>query len=31
VDHDRVASATAAWEELRGERLGGVRELLDRS
>lgn len=31
VDHDRVASASAAWEELRGERLGGVRELLDRS
>jgi CHAD domain-containing protein len=29
VDHDRVASAAAAWEELRGERLGGVRELLD--
>jgi CHAD domain-containing protein len=30
VDPDRVTSASAAWEELRGERLGGVRELLDR-
>ena len=30
VAHNRAASATAAWEELRGERLGGVRELLDR-
>lgn len=29
VDHDRLSSAIAAWEELRGERLGGVRELLD--
>ena len=30
VPHDRVAAASAAWEEMRGERLGGVRELLER-
>lgn len=29
VPHDRVVSASAAWEEMRGERLGGVRELLE--
>lgn len=29
VPHDRVTAAAAAWEELRGERLGGVRELLE--
>ncbi len=29
VPHDRVAAASAAWEEMRGERLGGVRELLE--
>jgi CHAD domain-containing protein len=29
VPHDRIVSASAAWEELRGERLGRVRELLD--
>ncbi len=30
LDYERVSSATDAWEELRGERLGRVRELLDR-
>jgi CHAD domain-containing protein len=29
VPHDRVTAASAAWEELRGERLGGVRALLE--
>jgi CHAD domain-containing protein len=29
VPHDRIVSASAAWEEMRGERLGGVRALLD--
>jgi len=29
VPHDRVAAASAAWEEMRGERLGGARELLE--
>ena len=29
VPHDRIVSASAAWEELRGERLGSVRELLE--
>jgi len=30
VPYGRIVSASAAWEELRGERLGRVRELLDR-
>ena len=30
VPLDRLTSASAAWEEMRGERLGNVRELLDR-
>ena len=29
VPYDRVVSASAAWEEMRGERLGRVRELLE--
>lgn len=29
VPHDRIVSASAAWEEMRGERLGRVRELLE--
>jgi CHAD domain-containing protein len=29
VPHDRITGASAAWEELRGERLGGVRALLE--
>jgi CHAD domain-containing protein len=29
VPQDRIVSASAAWEEMRGERLGSVRELLD--
>lgn len=29
VPYGRIVSASAAWEELRGERLGRVRELLD--
>ena len=31
VPRDRVTAASAAWEELRGERLGGARELLETS
>ena len=29
VPHDRITGASAAWEDLRGERLGGVRALLE--
>ncbi len=29
VPRDRVGAASAAWDELRGERLGGLRERLD--
>ena len=31
VPRDRVVAATAAWEEMRGERLGSARELLERN
>jgi len=29
LPHDRIAAASATWDELRGERVGGVRQALD--